>query len=177
MHGEQDSAFLDPAFVTLGFVFGNAHADQSSRDAANCAADAHPCQSSNYRAGCNERADARNCQRTNAGQPTESSANHGTSCSPGCGSLGGLSVLFDCEVFRALILGKQNGDIGIAKTLRSEEVDCVFHVALSAIKSECCCVFSSHYQAPFRVIIFNMRSFAASRMAGTRLGMAGNYRR
>src|ERR1700731_2584024 len=38
MHGEQDPAFLDPAFVTLGFIFGDAQANKSSRDAANGAA-------------------------------------------------------------------------------------------------------------------------------------------
>ena len=38
MHGEQDSTFFDPAFVTLGFVFRNTHADEGSRNAANGAA-------------------------------------------------------------------------------------------------------------------------------------------
>src|ERR1700686_4447056 len=173
MHGEQDSAFLDPAFVALGFVFGNAHANESSRDAANRAAYADSGESSHDRSCRNERADARNGQRANTGQPTERSADYGASCGTGCGSLGRLRVFLNREVFRALIFGEQNGDVGIAETLRPQEVDCVFHVALSAINSECCCVFSSHYQAPSRVIVLNMRSFAACRMADTRLGMAG----
>jgi hypothetical protein len=35
MYRKQDAACLDPAFVTLGFKFRDAHANQSSSEAAN----------------------------------------------------------------------------------------------------------------------------------------------
>src|SRR5579872_3944426 len=103
MHGEQDPAFFNPAFVALGFVFGNAHADEGSRNAADGAAYAHSSESSDDWAGCNERADAGNCQRTNTRQPTKGSANYSASCGAGSCPLGCLRFFLNCEVFRALI--------------------------------------------------------------------------
>ena len=39
MYRKQDAACLDPAFVTLGFKFRDAHANQSSSEAANGSAE------------------------------------------------------------------------------------------------------------------------------------------
>jgi hypothetical protein len=61
--GEKYASLLDPAFIAFGFIFGNAHADEGTDEAAHPAAEAEASQGPHDRAGGDERSYARNCQR------------------------------------------------------------------------------------------------------------------
>src|ERR1700722_1223943 len=52
--GEQNATVFYAAFVAFGFVLGNAHADQGSGQAADCASDPDACQCGHDRSGGNE---------------------------------------------------------------------------------------------------------------------------
>src|SRR5712671_4112632 len=87
VHGEKESSFFDPAFVTLGFEFWNAHTDQGSRNPADHSTRAGAGERSHDRTSGDQRPDSRNCERTNSSQPSQSAADDRTRSCSGRGSL------------------------------------------------------------------------------------------
>src|SRR5689334_18131939 len=59
MDGDEDVAFLNLAFVTFGFEFWNAHADERPGEAAGGSADSGSAQGGHDRTGCDKRTHSR----------------------------------------------------------------------------------------------------------------------
>src|SRR5712671_365233 len=127
VHGEKESSFFDPAFVTLGFEFWNTHTNQGSRNAADHSTRAGARERSHDRTSGDQRTDSRNCERANSSQPSQATADNGTRSRSGGGSLRRFSVLHVGEILGALVLGKKNGDVSVAKVFLPQPVDCVLH--------------------------------------------------
>src|SRR3954453_20791765 len=71
MYGQEDSAVLDQAFVALGFVFRNAHSDQSANQPAHDAASAGTRKRTHDGTCGDERPKAWNGECTDSGQKTQ----------------------------------------------------------------------------------------------------------
>src|ERR1022692_5139372 len=54
MNREQDAAFQQSAFVSLGFILGNPHSDKSAGKPTQSAAHANPRKSRNQRPRCDD---------------------------------------------------------------------------------------------------------------------------
>src|SRR6185369_10122455 len=67
---KKDAAALDPAFVSFGFIFRNAHADQRADDAAYRAADAHTRKGRNNWTCGNKGTDAGDREGADSSQPS-----------------------------------------------------------------------------------------------------------
>ncbi len=99
MHGQQNTAILHPAFISLGFVLRNSESDQRPHEAADSTANAETCERAHDGAGSDERTHARNRQRADTGEQSECSA-HCTAYAHACGrALRRLGVLFCGEIF------------------------------------------------------------------------------
>src|SRR5205085_8901054 len=88
MDGEQYIPALDPTFIALRFILGNAHADQSPRDSTDHAACADSCQSPNDRSSRDQRPYARDSQASDSSKPAERSTDYAAGDDPGSGPLG-----------------------------------------------------------------------------------------
>src|ERR1035441_278061 len=64
MNGQENPAIFDAAFVSLGFVLRDSHADQSTRKAAYRSTDAGTCKGRHNRAGGYEWPQSRNREGT-----------------------------------------------------------------------------------------------------------------
>jgi hypothetical protein len=67
--GKQNSAILDSAFISFGFIFWNSHADQSARNSANRASYARSGERSHDWTGSDKGSGARDGESANTGQP------------------------------------------------------------------------------------------------------------
>ena len=76
MDRNQDAAVFDAAFVTLGFILRNAHADQRADEAARRAADTEPGQRAHDRTRRDERSKAGDGERADAGKQAQRSAHY-----------------------------------------------------------------------------------------------------
>ena len=126
MHGDEDAAILDAAFVALGLVLGNAHADECSDEAADCSANAETRECAHDGTRSDERTDAGDRERADAGEKTERAADDTADAYAGRGAFRRLGVLLGRELTRAVIVGHEDGDVLIGETGRDETVDCRF---------------------------------------------------
>ncbi len=106
--GEKCSAVLDAAFVALGFILGDAHADQGSDETAYCAADSEPGERGHDGAGSDEWTNARYGECSDACQQSERSADYSASRSTcGC-AFGRLGVFLVSEIASAGVILQQD---------------------------------------------------------------------
>ena len=122
MNGEKDAAAFDASFVARGYIFRNAHPDESSGQAADCSAHAHAAQQSHDRTRGDKRSQPWNGQHSDAGKPSERAANHRAGSGAGCRAFGRLCALFESEVLRAFVVGERE-----PKCPRSENLRVSFH--------------------------------------------------
>jgi hypothetical protein len=106
MDGQENSALFESALVTFRFIFGNAHANEGSRDAAHCAAHSGSSQSGHDRASRDKRPNAGDCQRADSDQPAQSATDHRARTGSGCRSFRRLGVLLVRELSSALLVGE-----------------------------------------------------------------------
>jgi hypothetical protein len=90
--GKQNSAILDSAFISFGFIFWNSHADQSARYSANRASYARSGERSHDWTGGEKGSDARDSEGANAGQPAQSAPEYRAGPSPGRGAFWSLGA-------------------------------------------------------------------------------------
>ena len=113
VNGKQDAAILHSALVTLRFVFRNAHADKRSGETAHGSAYTRARECGYYRTGCDERPQARNRERPNARQPSQTASKY-RSGAGACGcTLGRLGVLLMREIPGALFVREKRGNIAV----------------------------------------------------------------
>src|SRR5271163_736002 len=74
MDREENAAALEPSLIAFRFVFGNAHSDQGSDDAADSTTSTETGKTCHDGTGCDERPDARNGKRTDPDENTECAA-------------------------------------------------------------------------------------------------------
>src|SRR5207302_7113347 len=103
-----NSAFSNPPFVALGLILGNTQSNQGSSDATDSATHANTSQGGHNRTSSDERAYAGNRQRTNSGQPSQSSADH-SPCACACGgTFGRFGAFLGGKIFRTFVLREQD---------------------------------------------------------------------
>src|SRR5579864_3895019 len=100
MNGEQNASIFHAAFVTLGFVFRNAHTNQGSSDSTYRSAYASSSQGCHNRAGSDKWPQAGNGNGADAEQPSHGSADDRSRSSAGGCTLRRLRVLFMRKIFR-----------------------------------------------------------------------------
>ena len=115
MNGKQRPAGFDAAFETLGLVFGNPEPHQRANDAARRANRPRTRQHCDDWTRGDERPNARNCQRADAGQPANDAAHHCSRGNAGCSAFRRLGVLLMNKILGARIFRQQDGDIGVAE--------------------------------------------------------------
>src|ERR1700749_4685060 len=99
MHGQQNTAILHAAFISLGFVLWNSESDERSDEAADCTANAETCKRTHDGACSDQGTDARNRQCADAGEQPKCPA-YRTAYSDARGrSFRRLGVLFCGEIF------------------------------------------------------------------------------
>ena len=106
MHGEENSALLQAAFVSLCFKFRDTHADQGAGNSAHCSSNAQPRQPCHDRTCGYEWTEPRNRQQTNTCQQTERATNYASCGHAYCRTFGRFRRLFRAHV------------LGAAETLR-----------------------------------------------------------
>lgn len=101
---------FDFAFITFGFNLGNTQVDQSTGDADNGRTDCGTPKRCLNRTSRDERADSRNRQRANPGDPTQRPADDATRTSAADGADQAL-VFFSCAKSRVVPLLEKNTEI------------------------------------------------------------------
>src|ERR1700688_2664818 len=144
MHGKQNTAFFYASFISLGFVFRDAHSDERACKAADNSARTRARKSCHDRAGGDERTEAWNRQRSDADKPAQSPANHRSGSCSGGGPFGGLGGLFVSKILGSLILGKQNRDIGAAEPVGAQDINCRLCACAIRINSKNSRIFACH---------------------------------
>ena len=74
MNREQNPAIFNAAFVPLGFVFGDSHANQSTRKPTYCSTDSGSSEGGHNRPGGYEWPQSWNGEGTNTEQPSQTAA-------------------------------------------------------------------------------------------------------
>lgn len=123
MNAKKDAAFFDAAFVALGFVFRDAHADESPGNAADSAAYADSGESGHDGTGGDEGTEAGNGQGSDAGQPAEAAAYYGSGGGAGGSAFGSFGAFAHGEILCAYIFREEDRDVGVAKSGCLEGVD------------------------------------------------------
>src|SRR5438045_794042 len=106
MDGHQDATAANAALVTFCFVLGNAGANQGSGESTDRTANADTTEHPHDGSGGDERADSRDGECADAGEPAQSSSNHCAGRTAGYSTLRRLRLLFVREIFRALVIGE-----------------------------------------------------------------------
>jgi hypothetical protein len=136
MRGKQDPSFANPAFVSLGFVFGDSHSHQRSGEAAHRPTDANPCQSRHDWTCRGEWAYSRNRQRTNA-HPAIPTLRQRPS---------GAFVAFTVSKSRLPADSGTSTATSVLAKLSSRNIPTAFSTrALRAVNSEYCFVFGDNF--------------------------------
>src|SRR6185503_12583318 len=130
---EQDSALADPAFVTLGFVLGQAVADECAGDATERPSRACARQRGHNRSRRDEWSDARNRERSDAGEPAECPADEGASAGARGRAFRRFGVELVPEVLRSLVLRPEDRDVRCAEAQIAKGVDGSFHLVLRRV--------------------------------------------
>jgi len=113
MHGEENSALLQAAFISLCFEFRDTRADQGAGSSAHCSPTPSPASPAHDRTRGDEWAEARNRQKSNTCQQAERATNYATGGHACCRTLGRFRSLFRAHVFGAAeTLRQQYGNIG-----------------------------------------------------------------
>src|SRR4029079_1626378 len=122
----------------------NAHSNQSSCQAANCAARACASQCRHYGPSRDERSQARYGQGANSRQPSQASPNDCARGSAGRGTFRCFGVFLVGKILCALVLWEEHRDVCV-KTIRCpQSVNRIFNAYAVAVNSESCCIFTCH---------------------------------
>src|ERR1017187_9634445 len=117
MHGEENSALLQAAFISLCFELGKPRPAKAAGSPPPAPPSAPPRQSCHDRTRGDEWAEARNRQKTNTCQQAERATNYATGGHACCRTLGRFRSLFRAHVFGAAeTLRQQYGNIGSRET-------------------------------------------------------------
>src|SRR5580704_12408264 len=144
MHREQHAARLHAAFIALRFILRHSHADQSADESTHRPARAQTRQRAHDGTSRDERSDARDGQRADAGQQTECAANYASCGHARGGALRRLGVLLVGEIFRALVIRQQHRNVVARKSCRHDSVHCQLGLWHRLINAENGCIFSCH---------------------------------
>src|SRR6202011_3439837 len=125
MHGKQNPAFLNPAFVALGFVLRNSKSDKGANKTADSAAGAKSREHPHDGTGRNERAQAGDSQRADAGEPAQRSTDYRARTGSSSRALGSLGALLMGEILGSHIVRQQHRDVRVTETVHLQCVHCV----------------------------------------------------
>src|SRR6267378_1517737 len=98
MDRDQDPAIFNSAFVTLGFVFRDAHSHERSSDATDRASHSGSSESGHDRAGGDKRTQSRNSESANAHQPSHGPAEDDSGAGTCRGSFRSLGAFLVCKI-------------------------------------------------------------------------------
>ena len=136
MHGEQDPALLKPAFVPLGFVLGNAHADERSGHTAHRSAHAHARQGGHNRSRGDEGSYSGDGQKADPGQQSQRSADHRARACARRGPFWSLGVLLRADLPAAQVLRQQYGNRAAGETRGHQGIRGMFYCGAGRINPE-----------------------------------------
>src|SRR5687768_535651 len=116
MNGEKDAAASNASFVALGYIFGDAQPDESTRQTADCSSHADAAKQ-RHDGTCRDKwSQPGDSQHSDTDKPSERSTNDRAGGGPGCRAFGRLGTLFKSEVFSALVEGEENRNVRVPKT-------------------------------------------------------------
>jgi hypothetical protein len=136
MNREQDAAALDSSLVPLGLVLRHPEANQRAREPAHGAAHRSAGKRRHDRSGRDERADARNGQRANPGEPAERTTNNRAGAAASRRAFGRLCPFLVSEVLGPRVRGKQDRDVRVAKPGFPELVNGAFYRGVAGVDAD-----------------------------------------
>jgi hypothetical protein len=110
VNGKENSSVLDGAFVPLGFVLGESHADEGSDESADCTADAYAGERCHDGTCGDEGADAGDSESADAREEAECSSDDAAGGGPGGCAFGRLGALFMSEGATTFVIRKKDGN-------------------------------------------------------------------
>src|SRR5512134_2755650 len=131
MDRHEDAAVFDHALVALRLVFGNAHANERARDAADDTTYAHTCERGHNRTCCDKRPQSWDGERADSGEPTKRAADRGACAGARRCALGCLGAFLMRKVPCSFARRKKHRDVIVAKALDTELIDrliCLFGI-------------------------------------------------
>src|SRR3954466_13995300 len=100
MHRDEDTAFLEFAFVAFGFVFRDAQTNERADETTRPGADGRSAEACHQGSGGDERSKAWNSERACSHKPSKDTAQNPAGACAGGGALRSLRVFFVGEILR-----------------------------------------------------------------------------
>src|ERR1700733_13285298 len=129
MDGNENVSRLDFSFVAFGLKFGNSHANQSARDAADRCSDRRAAQGRKDGPRGDERSYAGDGKGANSREPAKHSAHNTAGTSPRGDTLGRFGVFFMREIPRGFLVREKNRDVVVGKSTVLKTSDNVLRLA------------------------------------------------
>ncbi len=142
--GEKDAAVFDAAFIALGFVLRNSHADESSGNAADGSADARARECRHDGTCGNERPKARDGNGADTQQPSHGAAENCAGAGASGRAFRSLRVFLVGKVASARVLREQGRDVSVAEACFAQSVHADLDCCVGRVDAEYCGIFSSH---------------------------------
>src|SRR5579872_5034324 len=107
MNRQKNTAIFNAAFVSLGFVLRDSHADQSTREPTYCSTYSNSSQGRHNWPGGYEWTKSGNGEGANTEQPSQTATYYRAGSGTGCGTFGRLGVFLVSKILCASALGKK----------------------------------------------------------------------